>query len=80
MDPTLESQRPSARKGPSRSTGKLLVSRQEAANLLSISKRALDYLIANRALSARRIGTRVLIPVHDLEQFAQGNHPERLAG
>lgn len=41
---------------------KLLVSREEAAQLRSISQRGLDYLIANRRLPTRRIGGRVLIP------------------
>jgi hypothetical protein len=41
--------------------GKVLVSRQEAAALLSISQPALDYSIANKLLSVRRIGYQVLI-------------------
>lgn len=57
---------------------KLLVSREEAAQLLSISQRALDYLIANRRLPTRRIGGRVLIPVADLRKYARGDHPERI--
>jgi excisionase family DNA binding protein len=57
---------------------KLLVSREEAAQLLSISQRGLDYLIANRRLSTRRIGGRVLIPVADLRKYARGDHPERI--
>lgn len=58
---------------------KLLVSREEAAQLLSsISQRALDYLIANRRLPTRRIGGRVLIPVTDLRKYARGDHPERI--
>lgn len=58
---------------------KLHVSRREAAARLSISGRAIDYLIANRALTTKRIGARVLIPVADLRRFANGDHPERLA-
>ena len=50
------------KKPPSRVTipaeEKLLVSRDEAAQLLSISQRGLDYLIANRRLPTRRIGGR----------------------
>ena len=57
---------------------KLLVSRDEAAQLLSISQRGLDYLIANRRLPTRRIGGRVLIPVADLRRYARGDHPERI--
>lgn len=59
---------------------KLLVSRDEAAQLLSISQRGLDYLIANRRLPTRRIGGRVLIPVADLRRYARADHPERIVG
>jgi excisionase family DNA binding protein len=58
---------------------RLLVSREEAAQLLSISQRGLDYLIANRRLPTRRIGGRVLIPVADLRKYARGDHPENIA-
>ena len=48
------------RKPPQRATvateDKLLVSREEAAQLLSISQRALDYLVASKRLPTRRIG------------------------
>lgn len=57
---------------------KLLVSRGEAAQLLSISQRGLDYLIANRKLPTRRIGGRVLVPVADLRKYARGDHPENI--
>lgn len=59
---------------------KLLVGRRAAAALLSISQRALDYLVANKYLQVRRIGTRVLIPRFELHRFIRGDHPERLAG
>ena len=59
---------------------KLLVSREEAAAMLSISVRALDYLVANDRLSSRRIGSRVLIPIEDVRRFAGTDHPERMAG
>jgi hypothetical protein len=72
------------RKHPGRVTisaeEKLLVGRIEAAAMLSISRRALDYLVANKLLATRRIGTRVLIPVVDLKRFSNSNHPDRLAG
>ena len=74
----------SERKNPGRaaiaSEEKLLVGRIEAAEMLSISARALDYLVANKQLATRRIGTRVLIPVAELRRFSKGDHPERLAG
>jgi excisionase family DNA binding protein len=72
------------KKPPARATipaeKKLLVSRGEAAQLLSISQRGLDYLIANRKLPTRRIGGRVLIPVADLRKYVRGDHPERIVG
>jgi excisionase family DNA binding protein len=57
---------------------KLLVSREEAAQLLSISQRGLDYLVASKRLPTRRIGGRVLIPVADLLKYARCDHPERI--
>lgn len=58
---------------------KLLVSRREAAHRLSISKRALDYLVANRQISTRRIGSRVLIAVSELHRFIRHDHPKPLS-
>ena len=59
---------------------KLLVSQEEAAQLLSISKRSVEYLVAARQLSTRRIGTRALIPIEEVRKFARSDHPERMAG
>ena len=67
-------------KKPVRSEDKLLLSRQEAAARLSISQRSLDYLVATKALSVRRIGSRVLVPLQDLQRFASADHPGKLAG
>ncbi len=50
---------------------RLLVPRQDAASILSISIRTLDYLIARNELPARRLGRRVLIPRQALEEFAR---------
>ena len=47
-----------------------------AAQVLSFSQRALDYLIANRRLATKRIGGRVLIPVAGLRKSARGGHAE----
>jgi excisionase family DNA binding protein len=63
-----------------RAEEKLLLSRRDAAQLLSISQRALDYLIAAQRLPTRRIGKRVLIPIADLRRYARADHPEPLAG
>ena len=59
-------------------SSKFLVSREEAAQLLSISVREIDYLLATRRLPFRKIGGRVLIPVAELRKYAQGDHPERI--
>jgi Helix-turn-helix domain len=62
-----------------RSEEKLLLSRREAAALLSISQRSLDYLIAGNILSVRRIGSRVLIPVEVLQRFVRADHRRKIA-
>lgn len=73
-----------AKKRPARVTitkeSKLLVGRSEAAEMLSISCRALDYLVASGKLRTRRIGARVLIPMADLLRFTETDHPSRLVG
>jgi hypothetical protein len=72
------------RKRPGRVTlaqdEKLLVGRHEAAEMLSISRRALDYLVSSNQLAVRHIGARVLIQVVDLKRFSRADHPARLAG
>ena len=68
---SLEERRPELRSN-------ILVSREEAAQLLSISVRGIDYLLATRRLPSRKIGGRVLIPVAELRKYAQGDHPERI--
>ncbi len=60
--------------------GKLLVSREEAAAMLSISIRAVDYKISTGQLLTRRIANRVLIPIEEMHRFARSDHPERMAG
>jgi excisionase family DNA binding protein len=70
------------KKPPARITvaveSKILASREEAAQMLSISQRALDYLIATRRLPTRRIGGRVLVPLSELRKYARTDHPERI--
>ncbi|HEV2277084.1 MAG TPA: hypothetical protein VGS02_02840 [Acidobacteriaceae bacterium] len=71
-------------KGPSPDAvafdNKVLVSRKIAAHMLSISVRAVDYMIAAKRLPTRRIANRVLIPVEAIRKFARSDHPERMAG
>jgi chaperone required for assembly of F1-ATPase len=70
------------KKPPARITiaveSKILASREEAAQMLSISQRARDYLIATRRLPTRRIGGRILVPVSELRKYARTDHPERI--
>ena len=49
---------------------RLLYSRTEAAQKLSISPRSLAYLIAENRIPTRRIGGRVLIAAKTLRKFA----------
>ena len=56
---------------------KLLYGKAEAAKLLSISVRCLDYLIAQKDLDVRRIGARVLIPRAALLEFVRRDHTGR---
>lgn len=58
---------------------RLLVGRREAAHMLSISQRSLDYLVAAKELTARRIGSRVLISISELRRYARSDHPNRIA-
>lgn len=53
---------------------RLLYDRRGAAQQLSISIRALDRLIANKCITARRIGSRILIPYGELKRFARADH------
>lgn len=50
---------------------KLLHARQEAAQLLSISLRKIDLLIASKALKTVRVGRRNLVARSELERFAR---------
>jgi excisionase family DNA binding protein len=56
------------------STDKVLYTKREAAHLLSISLRSLDYLIFSNQLPARRVGRRVLVHRDSIEQFARRDH------
>jgi len=50
---------------------KILLSRRDAAEALSISVRKVDYLIAQGALAAVKVGKRTLINRAALEKFAR---------
>lgn len=49
---------------------KLLFSRKQTAETLSVSLRTVDYLIARGQLSVTRVGKRVLVSRKALEHFA----------
>ncbi len=57
---------------------RLLYDRKEAARQLSISIRALDYLIAAKTFQIIRIGKKVMIPHSELVRFASANHYGRI--
>ena len=52
----------------------ILVDKKSAAALLSISLRTLEYLIAGKQISVRKIGRRCLVPRRELERFARRDH------
>ena len=53
---------------------KLLFSIKEAALILGLSPRTVHNLIAQKQLTVRRIGRRVLFHRRDLEAFAKRDH------
>ncbi len=57
---------------------KLLYSRRDAAEALSLSIRSVDYLITTGRLSTRRVGGKLLIPAGTLRRFAREDHPDHL--
>jgi excisionase family DNA binding protein len=52
----------------------LLFNKKEAATMLGLSVRSVDYLLAGRELEHRKIGRKVLIPKATLVRFASGDH------
>jgi len=52
----------------------ILVDKQDAARLLSISLRTLEYIIARGDLTICRIGRRCLIERRSLERFSRRGH------
>lgn len=56
---------------------KLLYSKADAAEMLSLSLRTIDHLIANKELAVRRAGKRVLVSYQSLLQFVRRDHATR---
>jgi excisionase family DNA binding protein len=53
---------------------KLLFSKKAAAEMLDLSVRTVDYLLASGELEYRKIGRKVLIPSLALSRFASRDH------
>ena len=58
---------------------RLLYSRDESAYQLSLSVRAIDYMIAQGRIRVRRIGGRILIPHSELLRIARTDQIEPIA-
>jgi excisionase family DNA binding protein len=58
-------------------TSKLLYSRREAAQLLSLSLRTVDHLISQHKLKIHKAGKRVLILVDSLREYAGAEGEKR---
>ena len=56
----------------------VLLSRKQAAALLSISVRALDYLVQRGDIKTKRVGKRVLIHYDEIKRFARADHPQAI--
>jgi hypothetical protein len=70
----MEISHPQPQTTPPQPLERLLLSRREAATMLGISARSLDYLVANKQLLVRRIGKRVMISMVELRRFSRGDH------
>jgi excisionase family DNA binding protein len=64
----------SAANGLAPAQPKLMYDKAETAEMLSVSIRTVENLIANKELTVRRIGKRVLIPYTSLIQFIRSDH------
>jgi excisionase family DNA binding protein len=53
---------------------KLLLTRREVSDLLNLSIRTVDSLLATRQLPSRRIGRRVFVERRALERFITRDH------
>lgn len=74
MDDQIKPSLRSTRRGWESEQAPLLVSKRDAAALLSLCVRTVDNLIATKKLPARRVGRRILIPYAALVQFARRDH------
>jgi excisionase family DNA binding protein len=56
----------------------IAMTKQEAAQMLGVSLRTIDRLIALKELQVRRLGRRVLIPRAALESLMHRDHPTQI--
>ena len=63
---------------PEAATEPIAVSKLEAAQMLGVSLRTIERLIALKELQVRRLGRRVLIPRTSLENFLRNDHPTQI--
>jgi excisionase family DNA binding protein len=68
-EPAILNQRPES----------VAVSKVEAAQMLGVSVRTVDRLIALKELPVRRLGRRVLIPRNGLHNLLRSDHPTKAA-
>jgi excisionase family DNA binding protein len=58
----------------------ILLSRKDAARILSVGRGKLDELISDGTIRVRRIGRRVLVPRDELQRFALGERGAETSG
>ena len=56
----------------------IAITKQEATQMLGVSLRTIDRLIALKELQVRRLGRRVLIPRAALESLMHRDHPTQI--
>ncbi len=54
---------------------RLAVNRVEAAQMLGVSVRTLDTMLARKEIRGRRIGRRIVFPLEELRRFLGKDHP-----
>ena len=64
---------------PEAASEPIALNKQEAAQMLGVSLRTIERLIALKELHVRRLGRRVLIPRASLENFLRSDHPTQIA-
>jgi excisionase family DNA binding protein len=63
---------------PEAASEPIAVNKQEAAQMLGVSLRTIERLIALKELHVRRLGRRVLVPRTSLENFLRSDHPTKI--